>query len=57
MDIPARVWHCVASPQKIRKDEFDMSTQTRFTPTEVCILIAHETVSMLDTVQTRSPNA
>lgn len=34
-----------------------MSTQTRFTPTEVCILIAHETVSMLDTVQTRSPNA
>ena len=32
-----------------------MSTQTRFTPTEVCTLIAHETVSMLDTVQTEIP--
>lgn len=32
-----------------------MSTQTRFTPTEVCTLIAHETVAMLDTVQTEIP--
>lgn len=32
-----------------------MSTQTRFTPTEVCILVAHEAVSMLDTVQTEIP--
>ena len=32
-----------------------MSTQTRFTPTEVCTLVAHETVSMLDTVQTEIP--
>lgn len=32
-----------------------MSTQTRFTPTEVCTLIAHEAVSMLDTVQTEIP--
>ena len=54
MDIPARVWHCVASPQKY-KDEFDMNTQTRFTPTEVCTLVAHEAVSMLDTVQTEIP--
>lgn len=32
-----------------------MSTQTRFTPTEVCTLVAHEAVSMLDTVQTEIP--
>ena len=32
-----------------------MSTQTCFTPTEVCILVAHEAVSMLDTVQTEIP--
>lgn len=32
-----------------------MSTQTRFTPTEACTLIAHETVSMLDMVQTEIP--
>ena len=32
-----------------------MSTQTRFTPTEVCTLVAHEAVSILDTVQTEIP--
>ena len=29
-----------------------MKINTRFTPTEACTLIAHETVSMLDMVQT-----
>lgn len=32
-----------------------MSIQTHFTPTEACTLIAHEAVSMLDTVQTEMP--
>ena len=32
-----------------------MKINTRFTPTEACILIAHEAVSMLDTVQTAIP--
>lgn len=32
-----------------------MSTQTRFTPTQACTLIAHEAVAMLDTVQTELP--
>lgn len=32
-----------------------MSTKTRFTPTEVCTLVAHEAVSMLDTVQAEIP--
>ena len=32
-----------------------MKTETRSTPTEVCTLIAHETVSLLDTVETEVP--
>lgn len=32
-----------------------MSSQTRFTHTQACTLIAHEAVSMLDTVQTEMP--
>ena len=32
-----------------------MKINTRFTPTEACILIAHEAVSMLDAVQTAIP--
>ena len=32
-----------------------MKINTRFTPTEACTLIAHEAVSMLDTVQTAIP--
>ncbi len=32
-----------------------MKINTRFTPTEACTLIAHETVSMLDMVQTEIP--
>lgn len=40
----ARSFRCVSSPHR-----------TRFTPTEVCTLISHETVSMLDTVQTEIP--
>lgn len=32
-----------------------MKNNTHFTPTEACTLIAHEAVSMLDTVQTEIP--
>lgn len=32
-----------------------MNVKTHFTPTEACTLIAHEAVSMLDTVQTEMP--
>ena len=32
-----------------------MKTETRSTPTEVCTLIAHETVSLLDTVEAEVP--
>lgn len=32
-----------------------MSTQTHFTPTEACTLIAYETVSLLNTVETEIP--
>ena len=34
-----------------------MSLQTHFTHTEVCILIAHEAVAMLDAVETDVPSA
>ena len=32
-----------------------MSTQTHFTPTEACTLIAYEAVSLLNTVETQLP--
>ena len=50
MDIPARVWHCIASPKKNRKDDVTMNDHTCFTHVEAATLIAHEAVILLDAV-------
>lgn len=52
MDFPPAVWHCVAAyqyPTTTTKGVQDMKTRERQTTmTDLCNLIAHETVSLLE---------